>query len=109
MHTKSAWNYIITCSPFRFERGFMFGATDYQSIGYFGDLRLMRVGKMLFERIVSIGSGIIKRLSHNRAEQVRFNRFLWNESVTSQEIKNTALQSVMNSYFGDHVLAIQDT
>lgn len=79
------------------------------SIGYFGDLRLMRVGSVLFERIISIGSGIIKRLSHTRAEQVRFNRFLWNPSVTSQEIKDTSLQSVHDTCFGDHVLAIQDT
>lgn len=80
------------------------------SLGCFGDARLARIGVEFFQGIVSVGSCVIRKLSGSRAQQVSFNRFIWNERVTTDEIKKTALDRTMaNTADASHVLAIQDT
>lgn len=79
------------------------------SIGYFGDFRRMKVGQLLLDRIIEKGTGILKHLASNRAEQVRFSRFLWNGAVKDTEIKQAALNKTKSICGEGHVLAIQDT
>jgi hypothetical protein len=80
------------------------------SIGYFGDLRRCLAGGKLFEAIVQKGDLHVRVLSSSRAEQVRFERFLTNDEVTIDEIKQSALSKTASTALGvEHVLAIQDT
>jgi hypothetical protein len=85
-------------------------STQSFQIGHFGDARRTAAGAALFERIVSKGSLIIKRLSGGRAEQVRFERFLWSDAVTREEMKRHALEKTAQLAKGrDHILCFQDS
>lgn len=78
--------------------------------GTFVDRRLESVGNLLLERVLDSGTLIVKKFSKNRAEQVRFERFLWNEKVTTPRMLNSSQQMVAKNAEGvEHVLAIQDT
>ncbi len=82
---------------------------DYY-LGHFGDKRLELVGISLFKKILSIGKVVINKLSLNRAEQMKINRFLNNDKVSLREIKTTALFATQeNAKNVEHILSIQDT
>jgi hypothetical protein len=79
-------------------------------IGLFGDARRMATGAAMLKRIVSKGSLIVKRLASGRAEQVRFERFLWSEKVTIEEMNEVAAKKTAElSANSDHVLCFQDS
>jgi len=79
-------------------------------IGHFGDIRRQSVGEDLFRAVNEKGTLIIQRLAKDRSEQVRFSRFLWNDTVTFDEIKNEALSKTKLAAKGcPHVLCFQDT
>lgn len=85
-------------------------AAEVNSIGYFGDVRRAKAGKLLFDAIVSKGHLVINSLAKNRAEQVRFQRFLWNEEVTLQEMKAKAFERTAKlASEAQHILCLQDT
>lgn len=79
-------------------------------IGEFGDIRRQEAGEALFASIADKGSLSIRKLASSRAEQVRFQRFLWNEDVSLEEMKEAAFDRTADMAKGiEHVLCIQDT
>jgi hypothetical protein len=79
-------------------------------IGTFGDARRMATGAVLFEKIISRGTLIVKQLACGRAEQVRFERFLWSRNVKIEEMKECALEKTSKvAKDCDHILCFQDS
>lgn len=78
-------------------------------IGYFGDERLARNGALMVQRVHQRQSVCVRRLANDRAEQVRFRRFLSNEAVTVEEMISHRALLAADAAVGRHVLAIQDT
>jgi hypothetical protein len=78
-------------------------------IGYFGDVRRGRSGELLAERISDRQTVCMRKLADDRAEQVRFQRFLGSEAVTIKEMVSHRAMFVAAAACGRHVLAIQDT
>jgi hypothetical protein len=85
-------------------------SNDSYSIGEFGDFRRKAAGAALFRAIFEKGELIVRRLSRDRAEQVRFERFLWSDAVTVEEIAQNAFNSTAElARDVEHVLCFQDT
>ena len=80
-----------------------------KEIGYFGDARLARNGALLLERMHERQSVCIRRLADDRAEQVRFGRFLSNKDVTVAEMIASRALLTAAAAVGRHVLALHDT
>ena len=78
-------------------------------VGDFGDERLAAAGADLLRALEERRTVVVKRLGGNRADEVRYGRFLNNENVTHQEILDVEGQRVGRSAKGRDVLAIQDT
>jgi hypothetical protein len=78
-------------------------------IGYFGDARLQRNGELIMERVIERQALSLRTLADDRAEQVRFQRFFANDSVTVEEMVAVRSEFVAAAAAGRHVLAIQDT
>jgi hypothetical protein len=78
-------------------------------IGYFGDERLRKVGALLVERVAERQEVCLRKVGDDRAEQVKFRRFLLNDSVTVHEMVSRRASLVAKAAVGRHVLAIQDT
>jgi hypothetical protein len=78
-------------------------------IGYFGDVRRGRSGELLAQRIADRQTVCVRKLSDDRAEQVRFRRFLSSEAVTVEEMVSHRAMFVAAVAPSRHVLAIQDT
>jgi hypothetical protein len=78
-------------------------------IGYFGDVRRGRSGELLAQRITDRQTVCLRKLADDRAEQVRFRRFLSSEAVTFEEMVSHRAMFVAAVANGRHVLAIQDT
>jgi hypothetical protein len=79
------------------------------SVGYFGDERLQKGGACLFSRIVETCTVRLRALCRNRAEMMRFSRWLGNPKVTVDEIMDHCAERIAPQVAGRHVLAIQDT
>jgi hypothetical protein len=81
-----------------------------ESLGCFGDERLFKVGVDFLKAVVSKGCLVIKTIAENRAEQVRFERFLWNKKVTIDKLKrNIFAKTRAAAKNSKHVLCIQDS
>ncbi|TXL69091.1 IS4 family transposase [Vineibacter terrae] len=78
-------------------------------IGYFGDDRLARNGALMVQRVGERQTVCLRKLCDDRAEQVRFQRFLANKAVTVAEMIAHRAEFVAVAAAGRHVLAIQDT
>src|SRR5271154_2906392 len=79
-------------------------------IGNFGDLRLAKVGALLFKRLLEKLTICIKSLGGNRATEVAFSRFLGNESVEPKLISEELAKKTNETCVGkSHVLCLQDT
>lgn len=78
-------------------------------IGYFGDVRRARSGEFLSQRVTERQTVCLRNLADDRAEQVKFRRFLSNEAVTVEEMVAHRGRLVAAAALGRHVLAIQDT
>jgi len=96
---------MILHSPSRFVEAAMVDI----DIGYFGDERLRKGGELLIQRIAERQAVCLRQLGDDRAEQVKFRRFLLNDSVTVQEMVSHQAMLVAKVAAGRHVLAIQDT
>ena len=59
--------------------------------------------------MVSLGTVRLRQLARDRAERVRYGRWLGNEKVTAEEITGRCGQRVAALCEGRHILAIQDT
>jgi hypothetical protein len=80
-----------------------------RGIGYFGDARRERSGELLAQRVGERQTVCLRKLADDRAEQVRFRRFLSSEAVTIEEMVSHRAMFVAAAANGRHVLAIQDT
>ena len=79
-------------------------------IGNFGDVRLARVGALLFKRIQEKLTVCIKSLGGDRATEVAFSRFLSNDNVTTDIICSELAEQTNKACVGkSHVLCLQDT
>jgi len=79
------------------------------SLGKFGDKRLEKVGNLLNSCILKKNSVSLRKIAENRAMEVRFGRFLSNEKVTVNEIKEQQISQTNKLVAGRHILGIQDT
>lgn len=77
--------------------------------GRFGDQRRDKVSAALLEALEKKRTVVIKRLGDTRAEEIRFGRFLNNESITHQCILDAESERTAASAAGRDVLVIQDT
>ena len=64
---------------------------------------------MFFKRIVEKTTVRIKRLSLDRAEEIKFGRWLRNKEVTKEKLIQSELTRTSELVEGRHILAIQDT
>ena len=78
-------------------------------IGYFGDARRERSGGLLAQRVADRQTVCLRNLAGDRAEQIKFRRFLGSEAVTVEEMVSHRAMFVAAAANGRHVLAIQDT
>lgn len=78
-------------------------------LGRFGDRRLEKVGDLLYGCILKKNSVSLRNIAENRAMEVRFGRFLSNEKVTVNEIKEHSVARTNERVVGRHILGIQDT
>jgi hypothetical protein len=78
-------------------------------IGYFGDTRRERSGELLAQRVSDRQTICLRKLADDRAEQIRFRRFLASEAVTVEEMVSHRAMFVAAAAKDRHVLAIQDT
>jgi len=78
-------------------------------IGYFGDARRERSGEFLAQRVAERQTVCLRKLADDRAEQVKFRRFLASEAVTVEEMFAHRAMLMAAAATGRHVLAIQDT
>jgi hypothetical protein len=85
------------------------GAAVELDIGYFGDARRGRSGKLLAQRVAERQAVCVRKLADDRNEQAKFRRFLSNEAVTVEEMVAHRAMLVAATAKGRHVLAIQDT
>ena len=79
------------------------------AIGSFGDARRAEAGAFLFERIVSSGSLVVRRLGGDRAGELSLHRFLSSPAVTLTEIAETAAVRTAAACRGRRIVAVQDT
>lgn len=80
------------------------------SIGELGDLRLSKVGALLFKRLSEKLTVCIKALGGNRATEVAFNRFLGNKNIELEAISDALAKKTNETCSGrSHVLCLQDT
>src|SRR6202162_807763 len=66
-------------------------------------------GAQLLERVCERQTVCLRKLGDNRAEKVRFRRFLMNDRVTTGRMVARVRERVAEAAAGRHVLAIQDT
>lgn len=82
---------------------------EYASLGKFGDKRLEKVGNLLYGCILEKNCVNLRKIAKNRAMEVRFGRFLSNEKVTIEKLKEQRVSHTRHLVSGRHVLGIQDT
>src|SRR3974377_1962082 len=66
-------------------------------------------GAQLLERVCERQTVCLRKLGDNRAEKVKFRRFLMNERVTVEKMVACLRARIAEVSAGRHVLAIQDT
>lgn len=74
-----------------------------------GDIRLEGVLRCLLSRQTTSPSVVIRQLGGSRAEEVRYGRFLSNESYSVKVLGSYLLDNQCLAVSGRHVLSIQDT
>jgi len=82
-------------------------ARDGFGVGSFGDARRAAAGAFLFERIVSTGSLVVRRLGMDRAGEISVHRFLSSPAVTLAEIAETAAARTAAACRGCRIVAVQ--
>lgn len=66
-------------------------------------------GELFFDRILEKKTVQIRRLANDRAEEIKFGRWLRHEDVTEKKLVKTEVDRTSKLVPGRHVLAIQDT
>jgi hypothetical protein len=80
-----------------------------ERIGEFGDIRRAERGAWLFDRIVSTGSLVFRKVGGDRAGEMAAHRFLASRSVTAPEIIETFGMRTGERCRGRRIIAAQDT
>jgi len=80
-----------------------------KSTSIYGDIRLDSVQDDLVNAMVTRQKVIIRQLSDDRKDEVRYHRFLENDKVTPEKIIQSFNHSSSVNYRGKHLLMIQDT
>jgi Transposase DDE domain len=80
-----------------------------ERIGEFGDIRRAERGAWLFDRIVSTGSLVFRRVGGDRAGEMAAHRFLASPAVTAVEIIQTLGGRTGEQCQGRRIVAVQDT
>jgi hypothetical protein len=80
-----------------------------ERIGEFGDIRRAERGAWLFDRIVSTGSLVFRRVGGDRAGEMAAHRFLASPAVTAVEIIQTLGGRTGAQCQGRRIIAVQDT
>lgn len=78
-------------------------------IGYFADARRERAGAAFFERVVEIGSLVLRQVGGDRPGEMSAQRFLASAHVTHEEILTTAGRRTASACAGRRIVAAQDT
>ncbi|MFQ5956097.1 MAG: IS4 family transposase [Kiloniellales bacterium] len=79
------------------------------SIGTFGDSRRAERGAWVFERIVSMGTLVQRKIGGDRAGELAVHRFLGSRAVTAQEIVSTLSDRTGAACAGRRIVVAQDT
>jgi Transposase DDE domain len=96
---------VILSVPLRFEGGSDGGDRDR----IFWRRTAKKNGELIVQRVAERQAVCLRKLGDDRAEQVKFRRFLSNEAVTVEEMVAHRAMLVAATAAGRHVLAIQDT
>ena len=80
-----------------------------EGIGEFGDIRRAERGAWLFDRIVSSGSLVFRKVGGDRAGEMAAHRFLASPAVTAREIIETIGMRTGERCRGRRIIAAQDT
>jgi hypothetical protein len=83
--------------------------THLERIGEFGDVRREERGAWLFDRIVSTGSLVLRKVGGDRAGEMAAHRFLDSPAVTAPEIIETLGMRTGERCQGRRIIAAQDT
>ena len=78
-------------------------------MGGFGDVRRAAVGTRLVERVLVIGSLVIRKFGHDRAGEIVIHRFLSAPAVTCGEMMATLAAGTATACTGRWIVAAQDT
>jgi hypothetical protein len=81
---------------------------DYQ-IGSFGHVRREAVGAVVFERVVTTGSLVVREIGRDRAGEMAVHRFLGSPHVTPAEMIATAATRTAAACAGRRIVVAQDT
>lgn len=74
-----------------------------------GDIRLIRVKDSLLDAMQKRQSVVIRQISKNRSEEIRYGRYVNNKHVTPQGILSSQVDLYGSCCSGKHVLIIEDT
>jgi hypothetical protein len=78
-------------------------------LGYFGDMRRAATGAVLLERVVAVGSLVVRQLGGDRAGEMAAHRFLSSSAVTVAEMVETVAERTARACQGRRIVAVQDT
>jgi Transposase DDE domain len=85
------------------------GVDEVFDIGSFGDARRAASGAFLLERVVTMGSLVVRQVGGDRAGEMSVHRFLSSPAVTVEEIVATAGRRTAQACAGRRIVAVQDT
>ena len=83
--------------------------SEAMSIGTFGDPRRAERGAWVFERVVSNGTLVQRRIGGDRAGELAAHRFFGCPAVTTEEIVSTLCDRTGLGCAGRRIIAVQDT
>lgn len=78
-------------------------------IGSFGDARRAARGAWIFERVVSVGTLVIRQIGGDRAGEISVHRFLDSPEVSAEEVVATLGSRTGEHCRGRRIVAAQDT
>jgi Transposase DDE domain len=81
---------------------------DYR-IGSFRHVRRAAVGAVIFERVITNGSLVVREIGGDRAGEMSMHRFLGSPHVTPEEITETAGTRTAAACAGRRIIVAQDT
>jgi hypothetical protein len=76
---------------------------------HFSDIRLSARAEQIYERIVAMGSLVLRRVGGDRAGEIAAHRFLDNDRVSTQAIVETLSRRTLDACAGRRIVAVQDT